>query len=79
MNLLPSFIQELEDRGLLEFDILNDDEHSFTNRFMIQKYVYLARYFGLDMDYYLGMYLHGPYSKGLADDYYELAKLKDYD
>jgi uncharacterized protein YwgA len=59
MNLLLSFIQELEDRGLLEFDILNDDEHSFTNRFMIQKYVYLARYFGLDMDYHLGMYLQG--------------------
>lgn len=76
---LASFIRELEDRGLLEFDILNDDEDSFTNRFLIQKYVYLARCFDFNMGYHFGMYLHGPYSRGLADDYYELAEMRAYD
>ena len=71
---LPAFIYALEDRGLLDFDILGNDERSFANRFMIQKYVYLAKYFGLDMGYGFGMYLHGPYSRTLADHYYQLAE-----
>jgi uncharacterized protein YwgA len=79
MNQLASFIRELENRGLLEFDVLNDDESSFANRFMIQKYVYLARYFDFDLGYNFGMYLHGPYSRHLADDYYNLAEIRAYD
>lgn len=71
---LPAFIHTLEDKGLLEFNVLGDDGRSFQNRFMIQKYVYLARYFGLNMGYSFGMYLHGPYSSTLANDYYELAE-----
>jgi uncharacterized protein YwgA len=71
---LSAFIYALEDRGLLEFNILGDDERSFTNRFMIQKYVYLASYFGLDMGYGFSMYLHGPYSRTLANHYYQLAE-----
>lgn len=71
---LPAFIYALEDKGLLEFNIMNDNERSFSNRFMIQKYVYLARYFGLDMGYGFSMYLHGPYSRTLANHYYQLAE-----
>jgi uncharacterized protein YwgA len=70
---LSAFIHALEDRGLLKFDILGNGERSFDNRFMIQKYVYLARYFNLEMGYGFSMYLHGPYSRSLADDYYDLA------
>lgn len=76
---LPAFIYALEDRELLEFNIMGDDERSFSNRFMIQKYVYLASHFDFDMGYHFGMYLHGPYSRGLADDYYELAEMRAYD
>ena len=76
---LPAFIDLLERRGLMRFDILGEDEQNFKNRFMIQKYVYLAKYFGLDMGYGFSMYLHGPYSKTLLDDYYELAESEAMD
>jgi hypothetical protein len=36
---LPAFIHTLEDRGSLEFNILDDAERGFDNRFRIQKYV----------------------------------------
>jgi uncharacterized protein YwgA len=71
---LSAFIYALEDRSLLEFNILDDNERSFVNRFLIQKYVYLAKHFGLDMGYGFSMYLHGPYSRTLANHYYQLAE-----
>ena len=67
-------LTEQSHRRLLEIYILGDSERSFEDRFMIQKYVYLARYFGLNMGYGFGMYLHGPYSRRLSDDYYSLAE-----
>ena len=76
---LSAFIDLLEHGGLMRFDILGEDEQNFRNRFMIQKYVYLAKYFGLDMGYGFSMYLHGPYSRTLADDYYELAESEAMD
>jgi uncharacterized protein YwgA len=55
-------------------DILDESMgDNFENRFKIQKYVFLAKYFGLDMKYDYNLYIHGPYSSALADDYYELA------
>jgi uncharacterized protein YwgA len=41
----------LETAGLLDFDVLGDSGSHFDNRLKIQKYVYLATYFGLDMKY----------------------------
>src|SRR5918996_68369 len=76
---LPAFIDALEARQLLVFDILGEEDYNFNIRFLIQKYVYLARKFGLDMDYRFSMYLHGPYSSVLAADYYRLAKIKNDD
>lgn len=70
---LASFIDLLENRNLVNFDILGDTDKHFENRFKIQKYVYLARYFGLDVGYDYSLYLHGPYSRDLAEDYYNLA------
>jgi uncharacterized protein YwgA len=45
----------------------------FNNRLKIQKYVYLSKYYGLDLHYVYDMYLHGPYSRQLASDYYSIA------
>ena len=72
--LLPRFIKYLEGENLVEFDILGGDERHFWNRFKIQKYVFLAKYFGLDVPYKHGMYLYGPYSGTLTEEYYGLAQ-----
>ena len=71
---LAGFIKMLEVRGLLDFNILGESEEHLNNRLKIQKYVYLVKYYGLDMHYDYNMYLHGPYSQQLAWDYYSLAK-----
>jgi len=66
---LASFIEALERRGVYKFKI-----SVFYNRLRLQKYVFIAKYFGVvDFGYPYNMYLHGPYSPALADDYYELA------
>ncbi len=71
---LPGFIKYLESENLVEFDILGGEDRHFWNRFRIQKYVFLAKYFGLDVPYRHGMYLYGPYSGTLTEDYYGLAE-----
>lgn len=71
-NNLAVYIKALEDSRLLSFNIVGDDDIHFENRIRIQKYVYLAKYFGLDLGYSHSMYLHGPYSSSLANDYYDL-------
>ncbi len=71
---LLEFIKQLENKDLLKFDILGGSDESFNNRFRIQKLVFIAKYFGLDSEYNYRIYLHGPYSSRLADDYFNLAK-----
>lgn len=55
-------------------DIPNEDDSGFANRLRIQKCVYLADRFGLDLGYEHGIYRHGPHSPRLAGDYYDLAE-----
>jgi uncharacterized protein YwgA len=69
-----SFIKFLENNHLLMFNVLEDNEKSFVNRLKIQKYTYLAKYYGLDLGYSHSMYKRGPYSPSLAITYYDLAK-----
>lgn len=71
---LDGFITFLEKQGLLEFDIDGDGDSHFTNRLKLQKYAFLAKRFGMPFDYKHGIYLYGPYSGSLADDYYDLAR-----
>ncbi|MFY9870141.1 MAG: hypothetical protein WAK17_10515 [Candidatus Nitrosopolaris sp.] len=71
---LAGFVKALENRGLLDFNILGESEEHINNRLKIQKYVYLVKYYGLDMHYDYNMYLLGPCSQQLAWDYYSLAK-----
>lgn len=45
------------------------------DRKLKQKAVYLCQIMGLDLGYRYGWYLMGPYSPGLAKDYYALAEI----
>lgn len=72
-NISP-FIKFLENKNLLTFDVLGDTEENFLNRLKIQKYVFLAKFYGLDLGFGHSMYKRGPYSPNLAVKYYELAE-----
>jgi len=71
-GILAAFIRFLNDRLGYDFNV----EKEFDKRFLLQKYVFLAKYLGLDLAYDYSLYMYGPYSKELADDYYELARQK---
>ena len=75
-TLLANFVRFLEDNNLVRFDVRGDGDERFSNRFKIQKCVFLAQKMGYDMQYRYGIYHYGPYSKTLADDYYHLARNK---
>ena len=64
---LGRFIKALEDAGIYKFKI-----DTFEDRLKLQKIVYIAHYFGVDLGYTFNEYIRGPYSPELADDYYEL-------
>mgnify|MGYP001626436240 CR=1 FL=1 len=66
-RILSSFIKLLKDEGIFE---LNPED--FESRLNLQKYVFIARRFGLDLGYDFPMYIRGPYSPDMADDYYSL-------
>jgi len=66
---LFSFLKFLEKK--LGFDFNKD---SFDDRLRLQKYVYIARFLGLDHGYRFSGYLRGPYSPDLAKDYYTLSE-----
>ena len=70
LALLSRFIGFLEDRLGYQFKV----EEEFDKRFRLQKYVFFARFFGLDLGYDFNLYMHGPYSPELAKDYYELSR-----
>lgn len=67
MRKLHAFINMLENSKIHEF---NSDD--FISRLRMQKYVYLARFFDIDLGYKYNLYLRGPYSPSLAEDYYNL-------
>lgn len=70
---LAKFTSYLSSQGMIDASKLHDDtDDGFDNRLKLQKYVYLARYFGLDLGYRYYMYLHGPYSSKLTKAYYTL-------
>lgn len=71
---LATFIKLLDDRGFVDLDsIPNEDEVGFLNRLRTQKYVYLAKYYGLSLPFTYSIYRYGPYSSSLARAYYSLA------
>jgi len=66
-KLLP-FMKFLEREAGFDFDI-----EKFEHRLMLQKYVFISKFFGFNLGYSYSIYLRGPYSPALADDYYKLA------
>jgi len=66
---LKSFIKYLEDCNIFKFKV-----NIFNNRLKLQKYVFLARKYGFNLRYSYNLYIHGPYSPQLADDYYALGE-----
>ena len=73
-TILANFIKFLENNDRMQFDIMGDGDDQFSNRFKIQKYVFLAQGLGLKMSYKYDIYLYGPYSKQLTGAYYHLAR-----
>lgn len=67
---LVAFVKMLNDRGIHKFNVNN-----FYSRLRLQKYVYLAKFFGFEHEYFYNLYLRGPYSSQLADDYYKLTDI----
>jgi len=63
---LAGFIKSLESINF-KFNV-----NRFDNRLKLQKFVYLAKRYGIDLDYNYNLYIHGPYSPELADDYYHM-------
>lgn len=78
---IKTFLNILRREGLLDVnnatDITADDDTALVNRIKIQKYVYLAKYFNINLDFdytTYNMYLYGPYSPDLAEEYFRLAE-----
>ncbi|MCX6685616.1 MAG: hypothetical protein NTV10_03030 [Methanoregula sp.] len=67
---LSSFINFLHKEIEFNFNL-----NSFDCRFRLQKFVFLAKFFGWHNDYSYGIYLRGPYSQDLAAHYYSFKKI----
>lgn len=59
----------LEKEAGFKFDV-----EKFEHRLMLQKYVFISKFLGLNLGYSHSIYLRGPYSSALADDYYKLVE-----
>ena len=53
-----------------ELDFIDKIRNSFDFRFKVQKYVFISKYFGWNHHYNYNLYINGPYSTALANDYY---------
>ena len=73
-GVIVPFLEWMEKEGLVSrSSITKDDSGGFDARFRIQKCVFVAQYLGLDRTYRYNLYLHGPYSPSLSQDYYKAA------
>jgi len=75
-NIAP-FLRLLFDQGLIDCRT-NPKDSTLNTRIKVQKLVYLAqRKFGLEFRYSHSMYIYGPYSVGLANDYFSICDIDD--
>jgi uncharacterized protein YwgA len=68
-NALPYLINKL---NLNISKLKEDSDQGLDERIKVQKIVFLSKRMGIDFNYSFSLYLHGPYSKTLSDDYYTL-------
>lgn len=71
-EILSAFREFLREKWGFEFN-----KNNFEDRLKLQKYVFIARFLGLNHGYAFNRYLRGPYSPDLARDYYALAGLDE--
>ena len=71
-NYLVYFLNSMKDELGFEDseDFKNKVESDLDFRIKVQKFVFLAKYFGWNNSYSYNLYVHGPYSPSLSDDYY---------
>ncbi len=70
---LSEFVDLLDQNNMITKEHITDNnDKGFSNRLRIQKYVFLSKYFGLELPYNYNMHLNGPYSKKLSHDYYRI-------
>lgn len=69
---LADFLKALYDASIIDFN-----KKRFNHRLKLQKYVFIAGKFGFKTNYNYSLYIHGPYSSSLADDYYAITDFKD--
>ena len=81
-NHLSYFLNSMKDElDFSDAEDFKDKVHMKENlglRIKIQKFVYLAKYFGWENSYCYNMYHHGPYSPALADDYHSSEVFENY-
>lgn len=71
-NYLVFFLNSVKD----ELSFLDADDfskkikNSFKFRFKVQKFVFISKYFGWNHNYNFSLYIHGPYSNVLSNEYY---------
>lgn len=53
------------------------DRRKFNDRLLMQKGCYILNSWGYGPYYRYGLYIRGPYSSELADDYYEIGRLSN--
>ncbi len=80
LDRLKAFLIFLHKNGIIDVGKVDEEnDEGFINRLKIQKCVYLAKYYGLDLGYEYNMYIYGPYSTELSNDYYSIINnIKDY-
>ena len=78
-SMLSEFTSYLSKHSLIDLDLINDagGDDTMINRLKLQKYVFLAKEFGLDLGYKHNMHLLGPYSRQLAHDRYDIDVIRD--
>lgn len=73
-DMLERFMAYLEENGLAEFDTRDGDESGLDSKNRLQWYVFLAKRFGLDMNYEYDICFYGPQSRALSGDYLKYAE-----
>lgn len=74
---IEPFLRLLYDNGLIDCGG-NPRASDLKTRIKIQKFVYFAQScFGMSFDYRHTLYIYGPYSPTLANDYFRIRDIKD--
>ena len=67
---LNNMKEELDFKDAEDFNNKVHLKNNLEFRIRLQKFVFLAKYFGWNNSYNYNMYRHGPYSPALSDDYH---------